>query len=113
VNAVAFVLAAFVAMWALWVMYLAVMNLQRVNDKTPLTGWTRAFANSVYFPGLFLDALANIVVMTIILFELPREWLVTPRVTRLKGDPGWRGDVARWFCRTLLDPFDPSGCHCK
>lgn len=99
------------AMYVLWVYYLAVMNLKRAEYR--LSDTQRAFAMLIYYPGLLLDALVNIFVLTFVMLELPREWLVTPRVSRLKNDTGWRGIIARWLCDTLLDDFDPSGCHCK
>lgn len=57
--------------------------------------------------------------MTAVLFTLggvwllPRELLVTSRLSRhAKGD-GWRASVARWICVHLLDRLDPCGRHCK
>jgi hypothetical protein len=113
VNALWIALGAFLSLYVLWVYFLAVMALERVDDITPLTGAVRAFALCVLLPGYLLDAVVNLTVMTVLLLDVPREWLVTARLSRLISDDGWRGRIARWFCSTLLDPFDPRGCHCK
>lgn len=100
--------------YGLFVFYLAVMNLKRVNDITPLTGLTRVAGLSVLYPGLVLDALVNIVVLTFVFVELPREYLVTARLSRhVTKSTGWRNMFAKFICSKLLDQFDPSGCHCK
>jgi hypothetical protein len=99
-----------ISLYVLWLYYLSVMALKRANDRSELTGFVRYAALSIKYTGLALDAFCNIVWMTILFREFPQEWLVTARVSRKKkeGDP-----IAIWMCETLLDPFDPSGCHCK
>lgn len=99
--------------YALWVYYLAVMCLKRVNDVLPLSGATRVAALTVLWPGYALDFLTNMTVMTVLLLELPHEALVTARLKRHASNETWRGFVCSWICLTLLDRFDPSGCHCK
>lgn len=102
------------SIYLLFVYYLAVMNLQRVHKESPLTGVTLYAGYSVFLPGYLLDLLVNMVPMSILMLELPREWLVTARLTRhLNGPDGRRKRIAEWFCTKLLDRFDPSGCHCK
>lgn len=102
-----------VLVYALWLYYLAVMCLKRANDHVALSGASRIAALSVLWPAYLLDFLTNMTVMTILFLEVPREWLVTERVSRHAKESTWRGRFARWVCRTLLDRFDPSGCHCK
>lgn len=100
--------------YTLFVFYLAVMNLKRVNDGSRLTGFTRIAGLSVLYPGLFLDALVNLVVLTVVFVELPREYLVTSRLSRhIKDTDGWRKKLSVFICSKLLDKFDPRGCHCK
>jgi len=94
----------------LWILYLATMNLKRANDRQELTGIVRFLAYVIKYTGLAFDAYCNLVWMTILFLEIPREWLVTDRVSRKKKE-GNR--VAIWMCEQLLDPFDPSGCHCR
>lgn len=99
--------------YVLWVYYLAVMCLKRARDEGKLTPVAKRLSNLVYLPGLILDGLVNIFLLTLLLVDTPREWLVTSRLERLQRGSGWRAAVARWFCKNLLDGFDPDGCHCK
>lgn len=106
--------AGFLGLYALWVFYLAIMNLKRADDAAPLTGSLRVFAMLVLAPGYLLDFLANVTVFPLVLLDFPRGWLVTGTLTwHVKNSSGYRHKVAVWFCSTLLDRFDPSGCHCK
>ncbi len=94
-----------------WVHYLAVMNLARNRNK--LTPFSRFWAYSVLAVGYPLDMLFNAIFGTLFFVELPREWLFTNRCSRWLDDDSWRGSLARWFCRNMLDPFDPRGRHCR
>lgn len=105
---------SFLSMYGLWVFYLAVMNLNQARLRGTLPKAALVVAYPVLWIGLFLDFSLNMLVMTVVLLEIPREWLVTPRVARHKFyGSGYRKVVAAWMCDTLLDPFDPAGCHCK
>lgn len=107
-------LVAFGALYALWVYYLAIMNLKRANDAQPMAGVLKALAYLVLAPGYLLDFLANVLIFPFILLDVPRGLLVTGTLTwHVKNSSGYRHKVAVWFCSTLLDRFDPSGCHCK
>ncbi len=102
------------SIWLLWVFYLAVMHLKAVNDKTPLTGFVKWAAYTVLYPGLLIDFVVNMLPITLLFLELPKELLVTSRLSRhIHDEDGWRKKLAIWFCSKLLNPFDPSGCHCK
>lgn len=101
----------FLLLWALWVFFLAVMTLKRAKDAGLLGFWSKVFGYPVLFIGLALDFLANVLVLSILLFELPREGTVTSRLKRHNAtSTGWRKAVAVW-AEPLLDPFDPSGDH--
>lgn len=99
------------ALYALWLFYLAVMNLKRARDAGTLTRTAYWLGMPMFVAGITLDVLVNCVVMTVLLLELPRETTVTARLRRYKHDNRWRGRVARWFALHLLDTFDPSGQH--
>ncbi|MGD7407528.1 hypothetical protein ACQCP7_25990, partial [Ralstonia pseudosolanacearum] len=68
---------AFLLLYALWVFFLAVMSLKRAKDAGTLTFWNKMFGYPVLFVGLLLDFLANTLVLTVLLGELPREGTVT------------------------------------
>lgn len=102
---------ALVITYALWVFYLAVMNLKRVKDAGQLHRAALVLGTPVLIVGYALDAMVNVFVMTVLLVELPREVTVTARLKRHnRTSTGWRKAVAAWF-EPLLDPFDPSGNH--
>lgn len=107
------------ALWCLqvynlWILYLAVMNLQKARDNHRLSKLAYYLGLPALWLGLLLDFLTNMTVMTVLMLEFPRELLVTARVIRHKWDgEGYRQKLAAWLCDNLLDPFDPTGCHCK
>jgi hypothetical protein len=100
----------FGATYALWVFYLAVMNLKRAKDAGLLSKTAMALGYPVLIVGYLLDCFVNVFVMTFLLLELPRETTVTSRLKRHNKGTGWRKAVAAW-AEPLLDPYDPSGDH--
>jgi hypothetical protein len=107
-------LAAIGSIYALWIFYLAVMSLKRARDAGEMSITAYRLGLPVLYLGLLIDFLVNVIILSIIMLELPKEWLVTSRLSRhLSAGTGWRAHVAAWFCTNLLDTFDPSGCHCK
>lgn len=111
-TTIAFYLLFSVAItYALYVFYCAVMNIKRVKEMGKLTPLGYAFGYPTLFIGLALDFLVNILVMTPLLFELPRETTVTARLKRHHAEStGWRLAVVKFF-EPVLDPLDPSGDH--
>lgn len=107
----AYLLVSFVLIYALWIFYLAVMNLSRVQRQGKLVKLAYVFGMPVLIIGLILDFLTNVIVMTPLLLEFPKETTVTARLKRHNAtSTGWRKKVAVWF-EPLLDPFDPTGNH--
>ena len=104
-------LIAFVLVYVLWVLYLAVMALKRARIAGQLTRLTYGMGLPVLLVGYTLDAVCNVFLLSILLLEPPQELTVTARLKRhIRESQGWRLKVARWFV-PLLDPFDPSGKH--
>jgi hypothetical protein len=104
---------AVACVWFLYIFYAAVMNFQQARDSNRMGPMMRYTALPALFVGLLLDAFVNITVCTLLFLELPQEWLVTSRLSRHQKRTGWRAKIASWLCKHLLDPLDPSGCHCK
>lgn len=95
----------------LWCFYLAVMALKRQELESPLKKPVLYVGTGILSLGYILDAYVNIVIMTPLLLELPRELTVTSRLKRhIKIDNSWGQKVAQWL-QIFLDPFDPSGSH--
>jgi hypothetical protein len=101
-------------MYICWIFYLAIMNLQRARNANLLTPIAYKFGLPILYTGLLIDFLVNIFGLTIMFLDLPKEWLVTSRLTRYwNGSIGWRHSLAHWYAINLLDNFDPSGKHIK
>lgn len=100
-------------LFLLWVFFLAAMNLLRVHRAGKLGKVALALGLVVIVIGYTLDVLANLVVFSLLLLELPRwgEWTVTDRLQRHHGDTTWRAWIAQWFETELLGAFDPEGSH--
>lgn len=99
--------------YILWIFYLAVMNLARVKKTVGLNKPSIILGTPVLIIGYVLDFLLNVLVLTVILFELPRETTVTARLKRINRDPRayrWRKAVVG-FVEPLVDPYDPTGDH--
>lgn len=104
---------AFAALYLLWTLYLAVMNLKRARDAGKLSKPAYVLGLPLLYGGLLLDVLVNLTVCTVILREIPRkgEWTVSQRLSRHVAGSGWRQAIAVWVGTYLLDPYDPSGKH--
>ena len=102
-------LAVFLSVPVLWVLYLAVMNLQRARDAGTISHAVYRTALTLQYIGLFLDFVCNAVPFAILFVELPREWLVTSRIQRHASDStGWRKSLAVWVAVNWLNPFSQS-----
>lgn len=100
------------AFWALWVLFLATMNLGQSKAEGKLHGFALGAGYTVLAVGLLVDFVVQVTVATVILLELPRELTVSGRVERLcREGHGYRLALAVWFRRVLLAPFDRSGGH--
>src|SRR3990167_7859072 len=107
-----YLLLAPASVYALWVLYIAVMGLQRARDAGKLSRVALALGYPVLFVGLALDALVNVFIFTFVLWSIPRELTVTARLTKhIEHGEGWRQGLSLWFASTLLDAFDPRGIH--
>ena len=94
-----------------WFFYLAAMHLK--HNKENINPVSKIFGYPWILFAYVLDVLFNWIVGTILFVEFPKELLFTTRVSRhIKGN-GWQSKVAIFCCKYLLDPFDPSGLHCK
>lgn len=106
-------LNGFLMIYSLWLFYLAVMNLKRVKDLGKLTKPALVLGYPILIAGYLLDVICNLTVFTVLLLELPSQLTVTSRLSSHVNDDTWRGSVARWFGKHLLDQFDPSGTHLR
>jgi hypothetical protein len=98
------------ALLAFYVLYIAAINIYR--DWDSLTPWVQAFAFAPVVVMLIVDMAMQVTLFTLLFLDLPKEGLVTQRLTRYrKGPDGWRKTVAVAICEHMLNPFDVKG-HC-
>lgn len=95
-----------------WVYYLAMCTLKRAYKAGTLPTGLKPLAYVLLVIFLFFDLLFNVTVGTIVFWQLPKQALFTTRCKENKLVSGWRAAEARWWCRVMLNPFDPSGKHC-
>lgn len=101
------------ALYLLWVLYLAVMNLARARDAGTLSRTAMILGYPLYIGGSLFNVAVNWLILTVVFLEFPRETMFTSRVSRhCKYGKGWRKTLACWICHDMLDAFDPSGRHC-
>lgn len=103
--------AAYLVIVVTWVFYIAAMGLIPRLRAGTLPRLVRPIAYTAVLLGVLLDALINLL-FSLLLVDLPREWLLTGKLKRLKAAGGWRGKVAAWVCSDCLNPFDTTGEHC-
>ena len=99
------------ACFLLWVFFLAVMKLRDVRDAGKLNGPAKYPAFAVLFIGYALDFAVNMILATIMFFELPRELTVSERTKRHRDEQTWRGAMSRGLRKGFLAIADNSGAH--
>lgn len=111
VIALYYIAYSFVITYALWIFYLAVMNLKRAKKAGLLNKTALVLGTPVLIIGFLLDFLVNTTVMSLVFLEMPDELTVTARLKRhQKESTGWRLRVVLWL-EPILDPYDPEGDH--
>lgn len=99
------------AVYACWVLYLALTNVWRaaIDKRLSYTAYTLALPAIAV--GVALDVALNFTVFSALFAEGPQEWTISERLRRHNSTgTGWRKKLAGWF-EPLLDPFDPDGDH--
>lgn len=103
------IITAILVFYITWIFYLAIMSLKRERGR--LSKVSMVLAYPILPIGLAMDVIFNIFVGSILFLELPKQFLFTARCDSHLDKISWRGVLARWLCRNLLDPFD-NGKHC-
>lgn len=90
---------------------LILLPLYAIGIQVERGGWWR-----VLWPftlvALFWDIVLNFTELALLTLDYPEwgEWTFSKRLSRLRFDYGWRGQVARYLKR-CLDAIAPSGLH--
>lgn len=93
-----------------WIYYVAIIRLYREKSKLSPVAYGMTILGALV--GIPLDISLNLI-CSVIMLDVPKEVTLSQKLSRLNDTGGWRGDVSRWICAELLDPFDPRGFHCK
>ena len=99
------------SLFILWMGYVLTMELKE-NFKQ-LRWEVKIIA---FFPALFrylLDVLLNVILLSILFWELPKEVTITKRFKRWKATPHIapkRAAFAAYICNSWLNPFDRGHC---
>jgi len=102
----------FVVTYLFWTCYLAYTSLKASKDLNTLPRVAFILALPLIAAAYVLDVFYNIFIASFIFLELPRTLTLTARCSSHLSDTGWRGNLARWLCKNLLDPFQTGGhCH--
>lgn len=115
-NALYTLLTVLGALWALWYCYLIVMSLYRANLNGRLSNASKFLGAPALVIGWLLDWLINWTIATVFFREFPQSPMevVTGRLSRyIAGPPCLNKHYAEVLCQHILDPFDPTGTHCK
>lgn len=101
------------SLYGLWIFYLAIMSLYRAKQAGTISRVALILGYPILLIGVVLDFIVNLTIMSLFFLEIPKELLVTKRLTRhVQTGKGWRQKLAYWICHHLLNAFDPSGNHC-
>jgi len=107
------VIFALGTLWALWVLYIAMMNIKRVAATQPMPIRVKMLVYPTMAVFEAVEFVANVIVLTVLFVDWPREIRVSDRLRRYWQRParyGWRLHVVK-FIKPMLDPFDPAGPH--
>jgi len=113
------VTSGFVATFILWFMFVNVMYIKNVLLKKYPDGWKYKALMTIGVPliiiGLIYDVIFNITYGTLIFLEWPHKDRLTlsTRMTRIieNRPETWRGTLAIFFCKYLVEPWDPGHCN--
>lgn len=102
------------ALYLLWALFLAVMNLARAKAAGTLRDGVFYLAWPLIVAAYILDIAINVTLGTLLWLQLPHinRLTLSARLDHLiKNGTGWRMRFAFWFVDTLLEPFDTTGGH--
>lgn len=100
------------ALYVLWGLFLAVMNLKQARDDGTLPRAALIGGMPLLFLGYLLDFALNVTLASLLFLEPPREKTLSERFQRWsKQPPGRRQRIATHALLIFLHPFDRSGGH--
>lgn len=118
IDPVTFVLSGIVATFILWILFVNVMYIKNVLlIKYPIgikNATIKGIGTILLLVGFPYDIIFNITFGSVIFWELPHKDRLTlsSRLSYIiKTEPtSRRGKTAIWFCKYLIEPWDPNHC---
>jgi hypothetical protein len=100
------------ALYVLWVAYVAVMHLDKINHEQGLNLPSKVLGYPLLVAAFVLDIALNWIVFTVLFLELPQELTVSHRLKRWnRTQTGYRKWLIVHIFEPLLDPYDKRGNH--
>jgi hypothetical protein len=100
------------ALYVLWGLFLAVMNLKQARDAATLPRAALIAGIPLLWVGYLLDFVLNVTLASLLFLEPPREMTLSKRFQRWsRQQPGRRQRIAFHALSLFLHPFDRSGGH--
>lgn len=72
--------------------------------------YAKTMNKAVMYIGAIIDFVVNVTWFSVIFLDVPKEYLLTKRVERLKSSEGYRGKLASIICK-LLNFIQPNHCQ--
>lgn len=103
-------LVLYAAGWLYWMWFVFVGGIHIIQkwDSLPWPAKVLGAGPAIY--AFLLDVVLNIVLLSVIFWDRPKEWTMTDRFHRYQKSPGLRATISRWVCQNLLNPFDREHC---
>ena len=98
-------------LYVFFILYVASMGMVRAHKEHKLNAMLWVMCVPFVAISLVVDVLNNILVFTVLFFELPKELTVTERLKRHYREHTFRGKLARLIGDNLLNAFDHTGNH--
>ena len=106
-----FIIAIYFLVYITWIGYIAAMQLRQRLDELHPVAKAHAYVFGIVF--VLFDFIVNMTFGTMIFLDIPREFMLTQRLKRMKQEGAdWQASTASWICTHLLNQFDPTGDHC-
>lgn len=107
-----FILSGLFLLLVTWFLFINVMSAKNHKEKIPKIVYY-GILYPMFYTGVALDFVFNVVYGTVIFQELPKDWLFTGRLRRVlivEKEDSWKYKTAMFFCKRMLEPWDPDHC---
>lgn len=101
-----------VDLYLFFILYVASMGMIRAHNEGKLNWFLWALCLPFVTVSVIVNIIHNVTIVSLLFWELPKEWTVSTRMKRHYNSNDYRGKISRWLCATLLNPFDHTGDHC-